>query len=600
MRVVFAAEKPAEGELALITPQGEVAAKSDDRYGGPPYFWLAEIAAPEAGTWQAKLTREHAGPECREVTSDIVVQRKQAPAPRAAKSVWPLREGWTRANENLYSAWIEKLFDAPLDHELSWKAMDQVLHDPSRNILFNHLGLREDEKGAIIQPDCADVPYFLRAYFAFKLGLPFGYSKCTRGDGGVPPKCVQWWNVVKEEPAETVTQTVAARRPVERTGFFGMFSGPVSEPRTIRRSVAVPRRPKGLVPGFQYYLKTTVADAVHSGNGRTAAQDDNTDYYLVPLSEDSLRPGTVYADPYGHILILVKRVPQTGEGAGLFLAVDGQPDGTVARKRFWRGNFLFAQDPALGSPGFKRFRPIVREKNGTLRRLSNEEIAKNPDYGDYSPEQAALQVEEFYDRMDDVMSPAPLDPLRALTEAITALEEQVRARVKSVENGRLYLAGGGKNVDMPDGASIFETTGAWEDFATPSRDLRLLIAIDVVRGFPERVARRPERYAMPEGKSAAEVKAELEATLAKELAARKFSYTRTDDSPWTLSLKDVLDRIAGLEMAYNINDCAELRWGAPEGSEEAGTCKRRASTAQRQKMSEYRAWFSERRRPPRG
>ena len=37
--------------------------------------------------------------------------------------------------------------------------------------------------------------------------------------------------------------------------------------------------------------------------------------------------------------------------AGVFLAVDGQPDGTVARKRFWRGNFLFAQDPALGGPG---------------------------------------------------------------------------------------------------------------------------------------------------------------------------------------------------------------------------------------------------------
>ncbi len=44
---------------------------------------------------------------------------------------------------------------------------------------------------------------------------------------------------------------------------------------------------------------------------------------------------------------------------------------------------------------------------------------------------------------------------------------------------------------MPDGAAIFETTGAWEDFATPSRDLRLLIAIDVVRGYPDRVARRP-------------------------------------------------------------------------------------------------------------
>jgi hypothetical protein len=599
LRIVFAAEKPAEGEFALITPEGQVAAKSDQRFGGPPYFWFAEIAAPGAGTWQAKLTRANASPECREVIRDIAVQRKQPAAPRAAKSVWPLRDAWTRESENLYAAWIEKLFDAPLDQELSWKAMDQVLHDPSRNILFNHLGLREDEKGAIVQPDCADVPYFLRAYFAFKLGLPFGYSKCTRGDGGVPPKCVQWWNVVKEEPAETVTQTVAARRPVERTGFFGMFSGPISAP-PMRHSVAVPRRPKGLVPGFQYYLNTTIADAVHSGNGRTAAEDNNTDYYLVPLSEDSLRPGTIYADPYGHVLILVKRLPQTGGGAGLFLAVDGQPDGTVSRKRFWRGNFLFAQDPALGSPGFKRFRPIVREKNGTLRRLSNNEIAKNSDYGDYSPEQSTLQVEDFYDRMDDVMSPAPLDPVRALTEAIAALEEQVKARVKSVENGRQYLAGGGKNVDMPDGASIFETTGAWEDFATPSRDLRLLIAIDVVRGFPDRVARRPERHAMPQGKSAAEVKAELEATLAAELAARKFSYGRTDGSQWTLTLKDVLDRIADLEMAYNINDCAELRWGAPEESEEASTCKRRASDAQRQKMTEYRAWFSERRRPPRG
>lgn len=152
---------------------------------------------------------------------------------------------------------------------------------------------------------------------------------------------------------------------------------------------------------------------------------------------------------------------------------------------------------------------------------------------------------------------------------------------------------------MPDGAAIFETTGAWEDFATPSRDLRLLIAIDVVRGFPERVARRPERYAMPAGKSAADVKAELAGVLASDLAARKFTYTRSDGSPWTLSVKDVIDRVRELEMAYNVNDCVELRWGAPAGSQEAATCKRSAPQAQRGKMSEYRPWFQERRRPPR-
>ena len=118
--------------------------------------------------------------------------------------------------------------------------------------------------------------------------------------------------------------------------------------------------------GFGYYLRTTVANAVHSGNGRTAAGDDNTDYYPVPLKAETLRPGTMYADPYGHVLVLAKRVAQTGDAAGVFLAVDGQPDGTVARKRFWRGNFLFAQDPALGSPGSSASGRSWLEKNGTL------------------------------------------------------------------------------------------------------------------------------------------------------------------------------------------------------------------------------------------
>ena len=119
-----------------------------------------------------------------------------------------------------------------------------------------------------------------------------------------------------------------------------------------------------------------------------AATDDNTDFYTVPLTQEALRPGTVYADPYGHVLMLVQRVPEVDGAPGVFLAVDAEPDGTVTRKRFWRGNFLFVHEPALGSPGFKRFRPVVREGSGGLRRLTNAEIAKNPQYGDFSLEQS--------------------------------------------------------------------------------------------------------------------------------------------------------------------------------------------------------------------
>ena len=223
-----------------------------------------------------------------------------------------------------------------------------------------------------------------------------------------------------------------------------------------------------------------VSDAVQSGNGRTPASDDSTDFYPVPLTPGTLRPGTIYADPYGHILMLVRRVPQSDGAAGKFLAADAEPDGTVARKLFWRGNFLFAQDPALGSPGFKRFRPIVRDNSGVLRRLTNSEIAKNPQYADFSLEQSRLGVEDFYDRMDEVMSPEPLDPLRAMEDAIAALDEQVKLRVTAVENGRKFQNSGRGDAAMPDGRSIFETSGAWEDFSTPARDFRLLIAIDVV------------------------------------------------------------------------------------------------------------------------
>jgi hypothetical protein len=199
--------------------------------------------------------------------------------------------------------------------------------------------------------------------------------------------------------------------------------------------------------------------------------------------------------------------------------------------------------------------------------------------------------------MDDVMSPAPLDPVRAMKEAITSLEEQVRTRVTAVELGRKFQNSGKGNALMPDGAKIFATSGAWEDFSTPARDFRLLIAIDVVRNFPDRVARRPERYAMPQGKSVADVKAELQDVLASELAARKFTYTRSDGSSWTLSLKDVIDRAGNFEMAYNPNDCVELRWGAAENSEEAGTCKRHAAQEQRAKMIKYRTWFRDRQWP---
>ncbi len=60
----------------------------------------------------------------------------------------------------------------------------------------------EDEQGVSVRPDCADLPYFLRAYFSFKLGLPFGWSRCSRGENGVPPTCSDFATSSEPFPAK--------------------------------------------------------------------------------------------------------------------------------------------------------------------------------------------------------------------------------------------------------------------------------------------------------------------------------------------------------------------------------------------------------------
>lgn len=557
VRVLAHSEAPLDAAaLTILDDTGAEITGTRERRGGPPYTWYAEIPSAAAGRYRAIL-RAPALTAC----ADFTVAAAAPPAEPRTIAAWTNRAAWDRAAERLYQAFIERLFDAPAGADLAVPALHHLLRDPGRNLLHDYLGRGEDDPGLhapVIDPDCADLPYFLRAYFAHKLGLPFGYSSCTRGGGGRPPACRKWHSNLEPEPARSSPDAA-----------------------------------------FVDFLRVKLADTVHSGTGRTPADQDTGDYYPVAITPDSLRPGTVYTDPYGHVLLIAKRIPQTPERGGILYAVDGQPDGTVARRRFWRGNFLFAVDPALGSAGWKRFRPVVTDPRGRARPLTNAEITAHPDYGDLSLTQYEHGVEGFYDAMDDLINPAPLDPARALLEAIDALEEQVKGRVLSVANARKHFAAGGPTIDMPEGPAIFETTGPWEDYSTPSRDLRLLIAVDVVRGFPARVARRPTRFAIPPGQPLPTIQQTLETQLNAELSRRSFTYQRSDGTPFTLTLADILTRAPDLEQAYNPNDCPEVRWAAPPDSEELRTCRRRAPASQRARMRKTRPWFHTRRRPPR-
>ena len=172
--------------------------------------------------------------------------------------------------------------------------------------------------------------------------------------------------------------------------------------------------------------------------------------------------------------------------------------------------------------------------------------------------------------MEGMINPRALDPVRMQTSLVDALEESVQRRLSSVQNGEDFMkVEGYAAIDMPHGAALFLTTGPWEDYSTPSRDMRLLISIDAVVTFPERVAAHPERFGIP-GVDRHTTVEQVRAALQAELEKRTFEYLRSDGTTWKLTLADLVARNKAMEVAYNPNDCVEIRWGAPEGSEETG------------------------------
>jgi len=538
-------------KITVSSSGGSIESVGSRTGDGLPYWRIDEFKAGVEGQYSVSVDGKS--------VFKFTVSGK--PEQTVSNGVWKTVRGWDGKTEALYSAWINALFfDA--DERSSWTALHEVTQNKDRNFLHNYLSLGEDDANGkvrvLMEPDCADNPYYLRSYFSWKLGLPFGYHESDRGCLGRAPQPGRWI---------TNSTAISKTHPTQK---------------------------------FNSFMRM-VMNGVHSGTARAALKNENSDYYPVALTREALRPGVIYADPYGHTLILVRQISQTKKSPGVLLSVDAQPDGTVGIKRFWKGNFLFNTNPSevIGEPGFKAFRPIVEEK-GNLRLLKTTEIKAEAGWIPFSIQQKGLDSNTFYHTMERVINPKPMDPEMALLDLIQALHEQLVVRITSVDNGEKYMKSHpGSVVPMPGGTSgVFQAGGQWEDFSTPNRDLRLLIAMDAVLDFPDKIVRSPEDFKLPKLKSVEGVKKDIEELLAKKISELSITYTRSNGSSKTLTIAEILKRRDAFEIAYNPNDGAEIRWGAPENSEERSSCRRHVSNDQMKKMNAVRVWFHKRLHPP--
>ncbi|MBN2527621.1 MAG: hypothetical protein JXR76_14605 [Deltaproteobacteria bacterium] len=273
-----------------------------------------------------------------------------------SKSSWVWRDmrKWNSQWEALFSIWVQHLFrPLPSERNRGWHRLHDVLRNPERNFLYNQLGYVEDDPNSTnrirAKADCGDLPYMLRAYFSWKFSLPFRYSECTRGTGQKGPRCM---NEVDN--------------------------------RNIRHeSISHP------VARFNAFLKV-VSYKVHSGTYRTLPVSDTSDFYPVALSRDTIRPGTVFVDPGGHVLLVSQ-----WDADGLY-AVDGHPDKTVTRRPF-KPKF-FPHYPRLTTGGFKAFRPF-RRRNEHWIPVPNSQLKST-----FSRMQYRFQTpNEFYQRVGELM-----------------------------------------------------------------------------------------------------------------------------------------------------------------------------------------------------
>lgn len=451
---------------------------------------------------------------------------------------------WTEADERGYGEFIAGIGNS------NCRTVDSCLRGPGNPFRAS------DPSSLRFRSDCADLPYYLRAYYAWKRGLPFAYE--------------------------------AAVSPVGRSRDIRY--SPRGNRVSVRRDVTT-----GSMTGPE--LLNAMRNTISSAMYRIHPNMDSPyppDHYSPALQPKSVRLGTIIYDPNGHLAIVYKI-----EANGRILYIDAHPDNSLTRgtydKRFVRSR------PGMGA-GFKNWRPVTlrnytKGANGAL--LGGSVVAaENEDIADFSTEQffgtgrpvgdadwqsASFTLDgenlDYYDYVRAQLSGGSLrfDPVNEVRAMVRSNCADLHYRADAVE---LSLAAGLQRRAHPSRLpyNIYGTDGDWEIYSTPSRDARLKTAFKELRDDVERFVRLYEQRDPKLVYAGRNLVADLSAAYEQEASACAISYTKSDGVKASFTYEDARARL--FRMSFDPYNCVELRWGARES--ELAACR---------DDSNKRAWY---------
>jgi len=447
----------------------------------------------------------------------LLVLLMQSTAGRSEAAAWKLsRSIWSEDDELVYGKFVEAVCDS------KYSNLNKFIKDPRANPLYG-----DEDKKFNLSPDCADLPYALRAYVAYKLRLPFSYVASISGKGG--------------------DQRYSKGNKPTSFKDQDYFSSPQN-----------------------LFSQVTL---INSGYFRMAADSQESDHYPVKVSKKSIIPGTVYYDPDGHVAVVAKVTPD-----GRVRMIDAHPDRTISKP--WFGA-KFTRGSKTNGGGFKRWRPVRYTSEGNTVRTRNHNIS---DYSGDDQFQTSFSFRGrsgmgYHEYIRQVLTDESrgTDPVRDFAFMMADLHEDISYRAMAVN---LAIEKGISLKPHPGELpwNIYGTDGLWEEFSTPSRDARLKVSF---REFYDRTRQMVLEAEQVDPAAARALAARLIDTCDAMSPQLVVNYVNSAGKTVTLTFADVTARL--FDLSFDPYHAIEYRWGARGdelASAGAGETKKRLYAAQ--------------------
>jgi hypothetical protein len=446
------------------------------------------------------------------------------------------RTAWSERDEKGFEEFVARI------GESGCRTVHACLTGATSNPLYR----ASNPAGMNFYADCADLPYMLRAYYAWKNGLPFSYSTSVTPLG-----------FSKDIRYTAKGNVITSRRD--------LVDGVVDARRAI----------------------PAIVDTISSAHYRYPPSYVGRllpDHYPVKITRESIKPGTVIYDPNGHVAVVYKVTPE-----GRIAYIDTHPDNSLTRGIY--GKAFTRSTPAMGA-GFKRWRPIslvgaTQRTDGTFFG-GQIVLAHDKDIADWSDEQffgtdpvrpkswqqGKFEHEgerlDYYDFVRKRLARAGFkyDPVEETRSMVRALCEDLKYRVDAVDVAiKAGISGRPQPEHLP--GNIYGTDGDWETYSTPSRDARLKTAFKELRDEVARFVSLADAGGDRLAYAGDNIRRDLRQVYLEEASACSITYLRSNGSERQLSFAEAQQRL--YQLSFDPYHCAERRWGAHD-SEELSTC----------------------------